>query len=328
VRAIRIHEFGEPEVMRLEQVADPAPGPEEVLVRVEAAGVNPHDTYIRAGAVPGCRLPLTPGQDAAGVVLAVGSKVTRCAPGDRIYAGGSLTGTYATRALCHETQVHALPERLSFEQGAAIHVPYATAHRALFQRAAARAGETVLVHGASGAVGLAAVQLARAAGLRVLATGGSARGRALVERQGAHQVFDHHAPDSADRIRAATGGRGPEIILEMLASANLERDLELLAPRGRVVVIGSRGPIEIDPLLTMVGELSILGVGLLNATPDELREIHAALRPGLASGALTPVVRKALPLAEAARAHRLVLAPDAAGKIVLSCGPDHGREAR
>jgi len=319
VRAVRIHEFGAPEVMRLDELADPEPGPLEVLLRVAAAGVNPHDAYVRAGAVPGVGLPLTPGQDAAGVVEAVGSRVTSCAAGDRVYVGGSLSGTYATHALCHEQQVHGLPDRLSFEQGAAIHVPYATAHRALFHRAAARAGETVLVHGASGSVGLASVQLARAAGLRVLATGGSASGCALVARQGAHEVLDHHAPDLADRVRAATGGRGPEIILEMLASANLERDLDLLAPRGRVVVIGSRGRIEIDPLQTMLGELSILGVGLLNATPDELRAIHAALRDGLATGALEPVVREVLPLAEAARAHRLVLAPGAAGKIVLNC---------
>jgi NADPH2:quinone reductase len=319
MRAIRIHEFGAPEGMRLEEVADLRPGAEKVLVRIEAAGVNPHDTYVRAGLVPGCALPLTPGQDGAGVVEAVGSAVTSCAAGERVYVGGSLSGTYATHALCHAKQVHELPERLSCAEGAAIHVPYATLHRALFGRAAARAGETVLVHGASGSVGLAAVQLARAAGLGVLGTGGSERGRALVTRQGAHEVLDHHAVDLADRVRAATGGPGPEIILEMLASANFERDLDLLAPRGRVVVIGSRGRIEIDPLQTMLGELSILGVGLLNATPDELRAIHAALRDGLATGALEPVVREVLPLAEAARAHRLVLAPGAAGKIVLNC---------
>lgn len=180
MRAIRIHEFGAPEGMRLEEVADLRPGAEEVLVRIEAAGVNPHDTYVRAGLVPGCALPLTPGQDGAGVVEAVGSAVTSCAAGERVYVGGSLSGTYATHALCHAKQVHELPERLSCAEAAAIHVPYATAHRALFGRAAARAGETVLVHGASGSVGLAAVQLARAAGLRVLGTGGSERGRALV----------------------------------------------------------------------------------------------------------------------------------------------------
>jgi NADPH:quinone reductase len=319
MRAIRIYEFGAPEVMRLEEVGDLRPGPEEVLVRVEAAGVNPHDTYVRAGLVPGCELPLTPGQDGAGVVEAAGSDVTSCAAGERVYVGGSVSGCYATHALCHEKQVHRLPERLSYAEGAAIHVPYATAHRALFHRAAARAGETVLVHGASGSVGLAAVQIARAAGLRVLGTGGSEAGRALVARQGAHEVLDHHAIDVAGQIRAANGGRGPEIILEMLANANLERDLELLAPRGRVVVIGSRGRIEIDPLLTMLGELSILGVGLLNATLDELRGTHAALRDGLATGALRPVVREVLPLAEAARAHELVLAPGAGGKIVLGC---------
>ena len=320
MRAIRIHAFGEPEVMRLEQVADPAPGPGEVLVRVEAAGVNPHDTYVRAGAVPGCRLPLTPGQDAAGVVLAVGSEVTRCAPGDRVYAGGSLTGTYATRSLCDERQVHGLPERLSFEQGAAIHVPYATAPRALFHRAAARAGETVLVHGANGSVGLAAVQIARAAGLRVLGTGGTESGRALVARQGAHEVLDHHAADLAGQVRAATAGRGPEIVLEMLASANLERDLELVAPHGRAVVIGSRGRIEIDPLQTMVGELSILGVGLLNATPDELGEIHAALREGPATGGADACGARSCAAGGSRAGGPLVLAPGAAGKIVLSCG--------
>ena len=319
MEAIRIHEFGAPEVMRLEASADLQPGPEEVLVRVDAAGVNPHDAYVRAGLVADCALPLTPGQDGAGIVATVGRSVTGCALGERVYVGGSLSGTYATQALCRADQVHALPERLSFAEGAAIHVPYATAHRALFQRAAARAGETVLVHGASGSVGLAAVQLARAAGLHVLGTGGSPAGRALVARQGAHEVLDHHAADVAARVRAARAGRGPDIILEMLADANLERDLELLAPHGRVVVIGSRGRIEIDPLQTMLGELSILGVGLLNATPDELRETHAALRDGLSSGALRPVVREVLPLAEAARAHRLVLAPGALGKIVLDC---------
>ncbi|HVG18449.1 MAG TPA: alcohol dehydrogenase catalytic domain-containing protein, partial [Blastocatellia bacterium] len=164
MRAIRVHESGGPEVLKLEDVPDLKPGPGQVLVRVRAAGVNPVDTYIRAGthAVKPA-LPYTPGMDAAGDVEAVGEGVTRVAIGDRVYVARTLTGAYAEQALCNESQVHPLPRHISYSQGAAVNVPYATAYRALFQRAKAVAGESVLVHGASGGVGIASVQLARAA---------------------------------------------------------------------------------------------------------------------------------------------------------------------
>jgi NADPH2:quinone reductase len=302
----------------LADVPAPSPGPGQVLVRVHAAGVNPVETYIRSGNYARKpALPYTPGGDGAGIVEVAGAEVTRFSPGDRVYLAGSITGTYAEFALCDEQQVHPLPARLSFAQGAAIGVPYATAWRALFQRAQAQPGETVLVHGASGGVGTAALQIGRAHGLVLFGTAGTARGRQLAVEQGAQAVFDHGAPDYLEQIRAATGGRGVDIILEMLANVNLARDLPLLAPRGRVVVIGSRGPIEINPRDTMARESDIRGMMLFNATPAELSAIHAGLAAGLENGSFRPVVGRELPLAEAAEAHRAVLAPGAHGKIVL-----------
>jgi NADPH2:quinone reductase len=318
MKAIRVHEFGGPEVLKLEQVPDPTPGPEQVLVRIHAAGVNPVDTYVRAGRhAVRPSLPYTPGMDAAGVIESVGDGVTRVKPGERVYVAGALTGTYAEKALCLETQVHSLAERVSFEQGAAVGVPYATAYRGLFQRADAKPGEVVLIHGASGGVGTAAVQLARAAGLTVIGTGGSEKGRQLVAEQGAHHVLDHSSPDYVEEIGKLTGGRGVNVILEMLANVNLAKDLGLLARRGRVVVIGNRGTIEIDPRAAMGKDSSILGMTLFNASDDERASIHAALAAGLENGTLRPVVGQKIPLAEARRAHEAVLEPGAYGKVVL-----------
>jgi NADPH2:quinone reductase len=318
MRAIRVNEFGEPDVMQLEDVADPKPGATQVVVRVSAAGVNPVETYIRAGTYARRPdLPYTPGSDAAGTVESAGAGVSRFKVGDRVYVAGSVTGTYAGLALCEESQVHPLPHRLTFAQGAALGVPYVTAHRALFGRAQARAGESVLVHGASGGVGIAAVQLARAAGMIVFGTGGTAEGRELAAREGAQHVLDHRAPGYLDELTKLTGGRGVDVIIEMLANVNLDRDLGVLARFGRVVVVGNRGRVEIDPRQAMGRDASIHGMTAFNISPAEHVSIHAALGAGLEAGTLRPVVGKELPLAEAARAHREVLEPGAYGKIVL-----------
>lgn len=318
MKAIRVHEFGGPEVMQFEEVPDLTAGPGQLVVRVRAIGVNPVDTYIRAGlhAVKP-PLPYTPGTDAAGVVESFGEGVSSVAPGDSVYVAGTISGSYAGQALCSESQVHRLPPHLTFEQGAAVGVPYATAYRALFHRAAARAGEVVLVHGATGGVGTAGVQLARAAGLTVIATGGTDKGRSNVAEQGAHHVLDHHAPDYLDRITALTGGKGVNVILEMLANVNLEKDLGVLARYGRLVVIGNRGKIEIDPRAAMTRDLSILGMTLFNTSDEDRASIHAALVAGLENGTLRPVVGKEMSLADAAHAHEAVLLPGAFGKIVL-----------
>jgi NADPH2:quinone reductase len=318
MKAIRVEEFGGPEVLRIEEVPEPQPGPGQVVVRIKAAGVNPVDTYIRAGTYPRKpQLPYTPGADGAGVVESAGDGVTRVKPGDRVYLGGGITGTYAELALFDEWSVWPLPAHITFAQGAGVNVPYVTAFRALFQRAQGRGGETVLVHGASGGVGIAAVQLARAAGLRVIGTAGTERGRKLVADEGAHEVLDHTAPDHFEQALARTQGRGYEIILEMLANVNLGRDLPLLAIRGRVVVVGSRGTVEINPRDAMQRDAAILGLTLPNATREDLIAMHSAIGAGLENKTLRPIVGQEFPLAEAPRAHEAVLKSGSYGKIVL-----------
>lgn len=320
MKAIVVREWGPPEVMKLEEVPLPAPGPGQVLVRVKAAGVNPVETYVRAGTyVRKPNLPYTPGSDLAGVVEAVGARVASVKTGDRVYTHGTTgTGAYTEATLCEEAQVHPLPSRLSFQQGAAIGSPYSTAWRALFLCAGARPGETVLVHGASGGVGTAAVQLARAHGMRIIATAGTDRGVRLAGEQGAHEVLNHREADYLARVPALTGGRGVDLVVEMLANVNLDRDLDLLALHGRVMIVGNRGRIEIDPRKVMSKDGTVLGMTMFNATAEEYRVIHAALAPGFENGSLTPVVGREMPLAEAPRAHAAVLEPGAYGKIVLT----------
>ena len=318
MKAIRVNEFGGPEVLRLEEVATPRPAPGQVLVRMHAIGVNPVETYIRAGTYARLpALPYTPGNDGAGVVEQIGDSVTEFKPGDHVYTAGSLSGTYAEFALCRTDQVHRLPENASFAQGAAMGTPYATAYRGLFQRAEAKPGETVLVHGASGGVGTAAVQLARARGLRVFGTAGSDEGRKLAREQGAHEVFDHRAPDHFEQIMNATNERGVDVIVELLANVNLGKDLTILAKGGRVAIVGSRGRVEIDPRDTMQRDVDLRGMVLPNTPPAEMASIHAALVAGLENGTLRPVIGKEFPLAAAVQAHRAVTESRALGKIVL-----------
>jgi len=318
MKAIRVHEFGGPEVLRLEDAPKARPGSGQVLVRMHAIGVNPVETYIRAGTYPRRpELPYTPGNDGAGVIEQVGPNANEFKSGDRVYTAGSVSGTYAEFALCKTDQVHRLPANVSFTQGAAMGTPYATAYRGLFQRADAKPGETVLVHGASGGVGTAAVQLARSHGLRVFGTVGSDEGRKLACEEGAHEVFDHREPDHYEHIINATSGRGVDVIVELLANVNLGKDLTILANTGRVVVIGSRGRVEIDPRDTMQRDADIRGMVLPNTPPAELASIHAALVAGLENETLRPVIGKELPLAEAAQAHRAVMESGATGKIVL-----------
>jgi NADPH2:quinone reductase len=319
VKAIRVHQFGGPEVLKLESVQDPLPRPAEVVVRVRAAGVNPFDTYMRAGTYGANNpsLPYTPGADAAGMIESVGPGVEDFKPGDRVFVAGTLSGAYAELALCGVEQLHRLPERVSFAQGAGIYIPYATAYRALIQLAHTKPGETVLVHGGSGGVGMAAIQFARAAGIVVIATAGSDEGLRLIEGEGVQFAVNHRSPDYRQKILDATKGRGADVILEMLANVNLGHDLKLLAQRGRVVVIGSRGDVQITPRDIMAREATVTGVFLWGLPAPDSAQIRAALQAGLSNGTLLPRIGLELPLASAAEAQRRILEPGAVGKIVL-----------
>lgn len=318
MKAIQVPRFGGPEVLEYNDIATPKAGPGQILVRVHAAGVNPYDTYMRNGmyAIKPA-LPYIPGSDAAGTVEAVGEGVKKVKPGDRVYTAKTITGAYAEYALAEESQLYPLPPKISFAQGAGLWVPYGTAYTALHHHADARPGETVLIHGASGGVGLAAVQLARAEGLTIIGTAGTQRGLDLVKKEGALYAFDHTKAGYTEEIMKVTGGRGVDVILEMLANVNLANDLKMLAMRGRVIVIGNRGEITINPRELMSRRGSIRAFTLWAATEAESIEIHAAVAAGLENGTLRPIVGKELPLKDAAQAHQDVLAPGAFGKIVL-----------
>ncbi len=304
--------------MKFEEVERSEPSGTQVLVKIEAAGVNPVDTYLRTGLhAHAPKLPYTPGKDAAGIVETVGDGVTRFMPGERVYTADSLTGTYAEYSICEESQLGRLPENVSFEQGAGVWTPHATSYRALFQKADAKAGETVLIHGASGGVGIAAVQWAKNAGLTVIGTASSDDGKRLVTEQGADAVFDHTNADHLTETREFTGGKGVDIIIEMLANENLERDFEVLAMFGRIVVVGNRGSLEFTPRHAMTKDAAIYGMSLFNSPQSARDEIHAAIFYGLSEAYLNPVIHKSIPLAEAPRSHREVIENKSAGKIVL-----------
>jgi NADPH2:quinone reductase len=318
MKAIQVHRFGGPEVLEFQEIPTPKPGPGQVLVCVHAAGVNPYDTYMRNGTYAvKPQLPYTPGSDAAGTVEAIGEGVKKVKVGERVYTAKTVTGAYAEYALALESQVYALPEKISFAQGAGLWVPYGTAYTALYHHGNARAGETLLIHGASGGVGIAAVQFASAQGMTVLGTAGTQRGLDLIKKEGAHYCFDHTKAGYPEEILRATGGRGADVILEMLANVNLATDLKLLAMRGRIIVIGNRGEVTINPRELMGRRGSIRGFTLWAATETEAAEIHAAIAAGLGNGTLRPIVGKEMPLKDAAIAHQEVLAPGAFGKIAL-----------
>jgi len=318
MKAIRVKEFGGPEKLQLEEVPNPKAGPGQVVIKIEAAGVNPVDVYIRAGTYARKpNLPYTPGIDGAGTIVSVGGDVKGLTAGQRVYAAANNSGTYAEQALCEAWAVFPLPSNASFSYGASMHVPCGTAYRALFQKAKAVPAETVLVQGASGGVGVAAVQLARAAGLHVVGTASSDRGRKLVAEEGAHQVLDHSAPDHFEKALALTNGRGYDVIIEMLANVNLAKDLSILALGGRVVVVGSRGSIEINPRDAMGRDGSIICMSLWNTSDKDLISIHSALVAGLEDETLRPVIRHEIPLSEAPRAHEIIMEPGAYGKTIL-----------
>jgi len=318
MKAIRVTEYGGPGVLKLQEAPLPQPGSQQVLVRNHAIGVNPVDTYLRSNTDNrGPKLPYTPGSDAAGVVEVVGNGVSTVKPGDRVYYGGSLTGSYADMTLCDPAHVHPLPSNATYAQGAAMNVPYATAYHALFNRAHGRAGQTVLVHGASGGVGIAAVQLARAAGMTVFGTASTEKGRRLVGEQGAHHVLDHSNAGYLDELLKLTGNRGVDIVMEMLANVNLQKDLGIIATGGIIVVIGNRGPTEVNARAAMNKDAAILGMALYHASPAQLVGIHQALVEGLRNGTLRPVIALELPLGDAARSHEAVLEPGHHGKIIL-----------
>lgn len=317
MNALRIHEFGQPPHWGIDELPDPQPGPGQTRVRIEAAGVNPVDIYVAAGTYAiRPDLPYTPGMDAAGVVEAVGDGVTSLEPGERIFiaatTAGKLQGAYASHCLCEERWVRPLSSRLTFGQGAALNVPYVTAFRALFDVAKVRRGERVLIHGATGGVGLATLEIARAHGFFTIATGGSEEGRALLRRRGADVVLNHHADDYLGSVEEP-----PDVIVEMLANVNLQPDIEAIAPKGRIVVIGNRGETTINPRGLMGKQASISALTYWSGGDRAIARALGAIVQGIEAGEINPVVQQEYGMEDIESAWKQVMDAPSGGKVIL-----------
>jgi len=290
-------------------------------VRVESVGVNPVETYMRSGGNNyGVKLPYTPGKDCSGVIAEVGENVKDFKVGDRVWTSSSRTGVYAQYSIVPVTDVHILPDNISFDEGAGLFIPYGSAYHGIYHRGNVEPGNIVLVHGASGGVGLACLQfLKRIPEIVVIGTAGTEEGLELIKENGAHHVFNHRQEGYMNKILEFTSGKGVDVILEMLANVNLPEDMKIMSMSGRTVIIGSRGPVQIYPRELMAKRSDIRGLTLGTINQEEKTEIIEAIQTGLREGYLKPVISKIYSLKDAPQSHREIIKPEsgAKGKIVL-----------
>jgi len=316
MKAVVVSEYGGPEVLINREIRIPKVEGRRVLIRLMAAGVNPVDTYMREGS-NGYRpiLPLTPGMAGAGIIEDVGEGVTGYGVGERVYTMGSVSGTYAEYCICSPDQIFPVPAKLGWVEAASLGVPYFTAARALFTRGDIAGSGSVLIHGASGGVGLACLQLLAGRGLRVFGTAGSKAGMDLVLRSGAEACFNHNDEKHFEEIKRASGGI--DLVVEMLANVNLNGDITTLAQGARIVVVGSRGKIDFSPRDLMSGEYTLTGLRITRASPEERASYAKLIEDGAERGKVRPLIRAEFALEDAYRAHRELMESPSAGGMAL-----------
>lgn len=320
MKSMRAHQFGGPEQLRLEEAPDPQVQAGQVQIRVRAAGINPADLVRLSGRLGNLPLPYIPGTDVCGEVEAVGAGVTHVKAGDRIF-GRSLTGGYAEKTCLAASETFPLPANLSFAEGSAIPIPFYTAYRALHHKAGLKAGEMVLVSAGGGGVGVAAIQLAKLAGARVITTVGSADKATRTKELGVDVTINYREQDFAAEVQKLTDGKGVDVIIENVASDNLAKDLTIAAKDSRIIVIGTgtaKGPDgQFAVMHALMKDVNILGMSLVNAGPY-ITEMANALTPLFSSGKLKAVVSKTYPLAAAQQALADLVAGRVFGKLALN----------
>lgn len=321
MKGISVKEFGAADVLTYTELAEPSPKENDVLIKLYAAGINPVETYIRSGTYAlKPRLPYTPGSDGAGVIEKVGPNVKNFKVGDRVYTtslGKRNSGTYAEKVICDQETIFPLPNKLSYAQGAALGTTALTAIQGIHQRGQLQANEFILIHGATGGVGTLAVQLAKMAGGKVIATAGSSAGEELLRELGADFVLNHRQDNYLAEIAAITNDHGVDLIIEMLANVNLQKDLEIIAKRGRIVIIGNRGELKLNPRAIMAKDADVRGLQLPNMTEAEKGENIQRLKVALEAG-VAPVIEKTFSLAQASLAHQTIMEQRGSlGKIIL-----------
>lgn len=320
MKAVLFHELGGPEVLKLGEASKPEPRPGWVSIKVHAVGINFADTLFRQGQyLMKPNLPDIPGLEAAGVVEAVGEGVTHVKPGMRVAAIG--TKTYAEYCTVSGAQVMPLPDHVSFEEGAAFPIQTLTAYHMLHTSHQTTPGQTVLVHSAAGGVGIVAVQIAKAAGARVIGTVSSNRKFDLVKQYGADEVINYESQDFAEEVLRLTNKRGVDLILDAVGKPTLEKGLRCLAPFGHLILYGRAGGIP-DPVnLMSLFQKSTKVSGFVLYTVSSMPDKHQAGIENsfqlMKAGKLKLLIGKSFPLADAAEAHRLMESRRSVGKLVL-----------
>ncbi|OGL05797.1 MAG: hypothetical protein A3I03_11740 [Candidatus Rokubacteria bacterium RIFCSPLOWO2_02_FULL_68_19] len=319
MKAVRIHEFGGPEVLKIEEVPEPTLAPGDVLIQTEAAGVNYADVMTRVGMYPIKGLPITPGLEVAGRVVKTGGAVTDFKAGDRVVATLN-TGGYAERVAAPAATVFSVPESLSAVQAAALPVNYLTALHMLREFGRLAPGESVLIHAAASGVGTAAIQLARLFGARIFATASADDKLALARELGAHETINYTTQDFAEIVKAKTDGRGVDLILECVGGDVFDKSIQCLAPLGRLITYGVAGGVPatvVTPVL-LFGNLSVIGfhLGRYYQTRPNREGMQEILRL-VAAGRIRPIISATFPLGEVAKAHDHLSQRQTRGKVLL-----------
>jgi NADPH:quinone reductase len=323
MKAVLCRQYGPPDSLRVEEVESPRAGPGEVVVSTRAASVNFPDVLIIQNKYQfKPPLPFSPGSELAGVVKAVGEGVTAWRPGDKVIAFTTY-GAFAQEVKTEATRLLPLPEGMSFETGAAFLLTYGTSDHALRDRGAVRAGETLLVLGAAGGVGLAAIEIGKALGARVIACASSPDKLAVCRDHGADETIDYAAEDLRERIKALTGGRGVDVVYDSVGGPYSEPAFRSLAWRGRLLVVGfAAGDIPKLPLnLALLKGASVVGVfwgDFVRREPKVFAESVRQLGEWFRAGKLKPHISQVFPLEQAAEALKLMAARQVKGKVVLT----------
>lgn len=323
MKAIQIEEFGGPEVLKTVEIDEPSPNEHEVKVKVFATGLNPSEAYTITGTygynVPD--LPYVPGYDATGIIEEVGAKVDLFKKGDRVFLSAFSakrnTGTYAEKVVIDAKNVFRLPDHISLKEGAALGIPVFTAYKAIFLKANVRAGETVLIHGASGSVGSMAVQMAKAIGATVIGTSSTKEGRQTVLDLGADYAMNHITEDNKEELLNITNEQGPDVIIEMLANANLETDMQVIAKYGRIIIVGSRDTVEVNPRNLMTSEAIVTGMTFTYPTQKEMKEMQYGVNALLEIGAIHPLIGNEFTLDEPVEAHKALMESSGNGRTIF-----------
>jgi NADPH2:quinone reductase len=321
MKAILFHELGGPEVMKIGEAPKPEPRPGWVLIKVHAAGINFADTLFRQGQyLMKPNLPDIPGLEAAGVIEAVGDGVTHLKPGMRVAAIG--IKTYAEYCTVSAAQVMSLPDHVNFAEGAAFPIQTLTAYHMLHTSHQTTAGQTVVVHSAAGGVGIVAVQIAKAAGARVIGTVSSNNKFDLVKQYGADEVVNYATTDFAEEVWKLTNKRGADLILDAVGKPTLENGLKCLAPFGHLILYGRAGgvpdPINLMSLFQKSTKVSGFVLYTVSSMPDKHKEGIEKSFQLMKDGKLKLLIGKSYPLADAAEAHRHMESRGSVGKLVLT----------